>query len=327
MNKKEYKQFSEELLLLEKLKSEQAKNLKRCMNRIDRRRRIILFSTSIAAALVAVSFLLWNPTQNIHHQISESKKINTPTLILESGETISLNNTQSELKSLKEEAIKATEATHQPVEKFNTVIIPNCYTHKVILEDGTEVCLNANSEMKYPTSFNNKTREVYLKGEAYFKVAKSSTQFIVHAENLSIKVYGTEFNVNTNRNDNIETVLVEGVVGVSSDKNKEEISLKVNQLFSYNPIDGTGSLGEVNPSDYLGWMSGNFICNSRPLSQLLEDVSAWYGVKFMSDSAISTKIVNVNISRAITLKELLETIQEMSNVTFIHERRNEYSIK
>lgn len=328
MKKKEYEQFSEDLFLLEKLKLEQTKNLKKCMNRIDRRRRTILLSTSIAAALIAISFLVLNPHDpNDHNPIAEQKKINTPTLILESGETIPLSDNHSELQALKEDIIGANTATHQPTEKFSTVIIPNCYTHKVILEDGTEVYLNANSEMKYPSTFNNKTREIYFKGEGYFKVAKSSKQFIVHMPTLSVKVYGTEFNVNTNRNENIETVLVEGSVGISFEKNKGEVRMKENQLFSYNPTNGVGNIGEVNPSDYLGWMSGSFICNSRPLSQLLEDIAAWYGVKFIKNDILEKKVVSVNINRNIPLGDLLETIQEMSSVTFVQERRNEYSIK
>lgn len=133
MRKKEYEQFSEDLLLLEKLKLEQTKNLKKCMNRIDRRRRTLLLSTSIAAALIAISFLVLNPHKpNDKRPIAEQKKINTPTLILESGETIPLSDDHSELQALKEDISGAKITTHQPTEKFSTVIIPNCYTQSDI---------------------------------------------------------------------------------------------------------------------------------------------------------------------------------------------------
>lgn len=328
MNKKEYNQFSEDLALLEKLKAEQEINLKKCMSRINRRRHLILFSTSIAAVMIALSFLILSTrTEERKERVAEQNRINIPTLILESGEIISLNSNESEVKYLKKKSIEADKKSDQRVEKLNAIIIPNCYTHKVILEDGTEVFLNANSEMKYPNAFNNETREIYFKGEGYFKVAKSNKQFIVHTADFSIKVYGTEFNVNTNRNKNTETVLVEGSVGIALEKKGKEVRMKANQLFTYNPDNGTEMLGEINPNDYLGWMSGNFICNSRPLSQLLEDVSAWYGVQFIETNAFNKKIVNVNISRDIPLEQILETIEEMSNITFTKERRNEYRIK
>lgn len=328
MNKKEYNQFSEDLALLEKLKAEQEINLKKCMSRINRRRHLILFSTSIAAVMIALSFLILSTrTEERKERVAEQNRINIPTLILESGEIISLNSNESEVKYLKKKSIEADKKSDQRVEKLNAIIIPNCYTHKVILEDGTEVFLNANSEMKYPNAFNNETREIYFKGEGYFKVAKSNKQFIVHTADFSIKVYGTEFNVNTNRNKNTETVLVEGSVGIALERKGKEVRMKANQLFSYNSDNGTEMLGEINPNDYLGWMSGNFICNSRPLSQLLEDVSAWYGVQFIETNAFNKKIVNVNISRDIPLEQILETIEEMSNITFTKERRNEYRIK
>ena len=63
---------------------------------------------------------------------------------------------------------------------------------KVVLPDGSVVCLNSGSVLKYDPAFvRNKNREVYLVGEGYFEVHKNTEKpFIVHTEDLNIKFWG-----------------------------------------------------------------------------------------------------------------------------------------
>ena len=68
----------------------------------------------------------------------------------------------------------------------------------ITLDDGTLVHLNYNTRLIYPEKFGRGDRNVILDGEAYFMVAKDKSRpFIVHTPNGDVKVYGTEFNVNT----------------------------------------------------------------------------------------------------------------------------------
>lgn len=332
MNKKEYKKIIDELQLLDKLKLEQPDNLRKCINRIDRKRRIIRYSVSGVACLFALSFLLWmNHRENsINDTVRKSEtvsNINHPTLILGSGEEIELNDNLSELINIEKRIKKNNSSNSKRVkgEKYNTVIIPSRFTHNIILEDGTEVFLNAGSELKYPTTFNRQTREVYLKGEAYFKVVKSERQFIVHTSDMDIRVYGTEFNINTNHKNFIETILVKGSIGAYFNDN--ELKMNPNELLVVNVVTKDKTVDTIPVSDYLGWMSGDFICNAQPLSKLLDDVSAWFGVTFKENKQLNNYIINVNISRNLELDKLLETIEEMSGFTFIKERRGLYNVK
>ena len=82
------------------------------------------------------------------------------------------------------------------VEKNNTQV------NKLIkLEDGTTVSLNPNSIFYYPTHFINGKREVALKGNAFFQVAKNPEKpFFVYANNIVTKVLGTSFTILTNPN-------------------------------------------------------------------------------------------------------------------------------
>ncbi|MFC2384753.1 MAG: FecR family protein, partial [Hoylesella saccharolytica] len=66
----------------------------------------------------------------------------------------------------------------------------------VVLADGTQVYLNADSRLTYPTAFSGKERRVQLQGEAYFTVEKDADKpFIVESYDMMIKVTGTQFNV------------------------------------------------------------------------------------------------------------------------------------
>ena len=53
---------------------------------------------------------------------------------------------------------------------LTALTVPANQKKEVNLADGSRVWVNAGSELKYPKTFNGKTREVYLSGEAYFDI-------------------------------------------------------------------------------------------------------------------------------------------------------------
>ena len=86
---------------------------------------------------------------------------------------------KSEKKELDyRQVISKTTQTH-------VLTVPRGESFKVVLCDGTEVWLNANSNFVYPTAFVGKERVVTLEGEAYFKVTKNpSRPFIVKTQTV-----------------------------------------------------------------------------------------------------------------------------------------------
>lgn len=69
----------------------------------------------------------------------------------------------------------------------------------VTLPDGTTAWLNSRTEIEYPAAFG-KTRTVSVEGEAFFKVTPDAGKpFIVEAGGVSVRVLGTEFNVDARR--------------------------------------------------------------------------------------------------------------------------------
>lgn len=110
-----------------------------------------------------------------------------------------------------------------------------------VLPDGTQVWLNAESNLSYnPSTYGDKTREVNLIGEGFFKVTSNAKKpFIVKAKNLNIKAVGTEFNVKAYPEEKtVETTLVKGIVKIEgSDQYKRTFSITMvpKQKITFSP--------------------------------------------------------------------------------------------
>ena len=109
-------------------------------------------------------------------------------------------------------------------------------TTKIVLPDGSQVWLNAGSNLDYNNSvFNKNLREVTLNGEAYFDVTKNAGKpFIIHTKKMDVKVIGTAFNVRSyNDEKTFEASLIRGSIEVTlKDRKDLKIILKPNQKIS-----------------------------------------------------------------------------------------------
>lgn len=109
----------------------------------------------------------------------------------------------------------------------NIVVTKKGSKTNLVLPDGTKVWVNADSRLSYDKDFGNSIREVYLTGEAYFDVVKDKKRpFIVHTDNIDIKVLGTAFNVRAYGNEhNTQTTLLRGSIEVLLKKNNNKTLL------------------------------------------------------------------------------------------------------
>jgi ferric-dicitrate binding protein FerR (iron transport regulator) len=114
---------------------------------------------------------------------------------------------------------------------------------KLILPDGTQVWLNAESRITYLNTFNKSLREVNLEGEAYFDVTHDvSRPFIVHTSGIAIKVLGTAFTVKSYATDRtIEATLLRGSIEVTknNDPAAPKVILRPHEKLVYNKEENT----------------------------------------------------------------------------------------
>jgi len=119
---------------------------------------------------------------------------------------------------------------------ISSIVTKNGNRTKIVLPDGSQVWLNAGSNLDYNNSvFNKDLREVTLNGEAYFDVTKNAEKpFIIHTKKMDVKVIGTSFNVRSYSYENTaEASLIRGSIEVTlKDRKDQVITLKPNEKIS-----------------------------------------------------------------------------------------------
>lgn len=201
---------------------------------------------------------------------------------------------------------------------MNTLKIPRGGEFRLTLSDGTNIYLNSATELKYPVRFDEKERTVYLSGEAYFEVTKDAKRpFYVVTDDIRVQVYGTEFNVNTRNPGSVQTVLVDGKVGIKKRGAKDEIIMKPGELASFNREDGKFEVKEVNVRQYVVWKDGYFTFENETLEQIMNTLSLWYDVDvfFQSESAKSLLFTGF-MKRYNDISEILSAITDVVGVNF-----------
>ena len=189
----------------------------------------------------------------------------------------------------------------------------------VTLDDGTLVHLNYDSRLIYPEKFGDR-RDVILEGEAYFMVAKDkSRQFVVHTPQGDVKVYGTEFNVNTrskggdgNDNGGLSVVLVKGSVSFTPARGKEQMLTPGQEL---SIVNAQLSINEVDTAPYVAWNEGKFFFEEWPLERIMEVMARWYGreVEFKSDDIKQLKYSG-NFDRYEDIHPTMEAIEAITGL-------------
>ena len=197
----------------------------------------------------------------------------------------------------------------------HSIVIPRGETFKLILCDGTEVWLNANSKLVYPTAFIEKERTVFLEGEAYFKVTKDTKPFIVKTDYLQTKVLGTEFNVKSYTAEDSHVTLISGKVQVRSHENARFVDLEPGKdaiLLS----NGQFEVKEVNSEAYAYWKDGYFYFDELTLADIMKSVGRWYNVNvvFRNKEAMAYRIHFMSNRRG-GIEETIRLMNRLKKVT------------
>lgn len=172
-------------------------------------------------------------------------------------------------------------------ELYNEIYIPFGQTFKLVLSDGTLVWLNAGSKLRFPNTFGSseKTRTVYLDGEAYFEVVTNKDKpFIVNTQEVDVKVLGTKFNISSyDTDDYIATTLVEGSVNVYETRTpKNGVTLRPSFQANYQKFGNRFSKDLVDPDIFTSWMSNRLVIDNLKFSEILVKLERKYFVKFIN---------------------------------------------
>ncbi|HCO67584.1 MAG TPA: anti-sigma factor [Dysgonomonas sp.] len=154
------------------------------------------------------------------------------------------------------------------------------------LPDGTTVALNSGSELEYPDRFEGESRNIRLKGEAFFDVKKSDKRFLVNLyDKIQVEAYGTKFNVEAfEKNDFLAVSLVSGSVGVKyrdKNNNKEEIILDEGEKITYSRKNKSLDISSGTIAMDTAWKDGKIVLQNTPLDEVLKQLSKRFDAEFI----------------------------------------------
>jgi len=237
------------------------------------------------------------------------------TLTLEDGSSIALEKGKEfktdDVNSNGEQIIYQSKI-NKSVKKlaYNFLTIPRGGEFYIVLEDGTKVWLNAETQLKYPVEFlDGQSRDVeLLYGEAYFEVSPSSNhngdKFRVKKDDQYIEVLGTEFNVKSYKEDqNIETILAEGKIALNVEN--QRVELIPNQQVIFNKEDKSIEVNKVDAAYLTAWKNGLFKFNDKSFEEVSKVLSRWYEVDFHFNSS---ELANTKVKGSLSKYQNIEYI-------------------
>jgi ferric-dicitrate binding protein FerR (iron transport regulator) len=185
---------------------------------------------------------------------------------------------------------------------YYTVLAKNGQQSTFILPDNSEVVLNSGSEMEYKNWNWDNNRELNLKGEAYFKVAKGKT-FEVATALGKVTVIGTQFNVKARKN-RFEVTCYQGKVKVNH--NNKTILLTKGKSIIFG-IGNQYEMKEINVTEPQ-WRNGELVFDKESLETILDELKRQYNLEFVLKNHSSEQL----FTGVIPMKNLDSALQILS---------------
>ena len=315
------------------IREEQAKKI--IFSSLKKKRNLTPYygvAASIAVLLIVTLFFFIREDKQVVSEklvVSEIKPIQSKAmLVLSTGEQIQLTKSTQKIQEQDGSVLKidsvmgvqydalSTQRVEKPI--YNKIVVPRGGEYFVTLSEGTKVWLDADSELEYPVFFSGDFREVKLKGNAYFCVTKKNDKpFVVRAGEFSLKVYGTEFNVNAYDLQNIETVLVNGSIGFKANISTPERMMAPNELAVSDSRTGQSEIHQVDIYPYIAWKNQNIVFVNERLESIMEKMARWYDVTvFFQDESLKDLRFDCNMGRYADIRDLFFFLEKTSNARF-----------
>ena len=252
---------------------------KRIESSINHKRNPNLRKWSIAASIALIicmsTTIMWyQSTKSLDNLIADTTGLvetneikpgeTKAILIAADGEKIILGSDESSNRSAI--ALHHTPTKQQEISSQLSLCVPRGGEFKIVLEDGSEVWLNSESELIYPESFSKTERKVIVSGEAYCKITKDEERhFYVETGKQIVQVYGTEFNIRSYQEDeNIYTTLVNGSIALSkSDDKRGRLMLTPGHQAQFNKEEKIKSVRSVDTKGRTSWSHGRCGCEEQ----------------------------------------------------------------
>lgn len=186
---------------------------------------------------------------------------------------------------------------------------------KTILPDGSTVWLNPKATLSYPSKFG-KTRDVTMRGEAFFEVTKDHAHpFIVTSGKVLTKVWGTSFRIRAISGEkNTQVSVLTGKVSVmvpvqpqqnlnqhasvsnnassvAEGSNLAEVILMPDEEVTYKTQTHSLLKAKISPaSDLVIWRKANLSFDNTTLDSITTALSQYYHVDIKAENKVTGKL-------------------------------------
>lgn len=181
---------------------------------------------------------------------------------------------------------------------------------RIILPDGSVCWLNSDSEISYLSNFTSSARDIYLKGEAYFEVAKDKNKaFRVHSPSMIVTALGTIFNVNSYKDYGEETVaLVEGKISVEC-KDNFFAEVLPGEMVSYSETSEKSVKSFSDVDEFVGWKNGILQFDEVSFTTIFSKLRRWYGINLTINGTPPSDLKYKAIFKNEMLVNVLESLR------------------
>ena len=202
-----------------------------------------------------------------------------------------------------------------PMESY-TIDIPVGKSYTIVLADGTQVWMYAGSRLTYPSRFIGKERNVYLQGEAYFKVAKDAAHpFVITTDRAEARVLGTELNVSCYDALSCHVALINGSVEVKGKSSDNAVRLLPGQGATIGSSDNIAVAAE-DMEGYEYWRNGFLYFEDATLADIATAIGRWYNVNVeFTDKALQNIKLRYFCRRDESLRRAIDLLNSFSSFT------------
>ena len=197
---------------------------------------------------------------------------------------------------------------------------------KVTLPDGTNVWLNACSNIQYSKSLLSRTRNITLNGEGYFEVAsKKNSPFVVSNKTSKIEVLGTNFNVKCNDDENfISASLFKGSILFSEEQLSLEVILKPGEEIYLDRINNSYAVRTIESGeDIVGWIDGKIIFTNATLEEIAKKLERHYNVRIsFADELIKKERFNADFEAPDNIYQIISILGGTKKFTYEFQQSN-----
>lgn len=304
----------------------------RKVRRPVQKHRLLWFAGAAAILLLGflISTLIIDRPERFAFRMPEKQSAHSGvTLSLASGEVLDLDTLKSfssgnglKLSNAEKMLTIAGKPIQQSrVEKpvLNRLDVPIGMTYAMMLPDGTQVWLNAGSNLEFPSAFDGAERKVKISGEAFFKVHHDERHpFIVENNGEQVLVLGTTFNIKAYSDEAMTyTTLINGSIAFK-DHFGHYSQIQPGEQLSYNRSGRVAEIRSVQTEQYTAWKDGLFWFEDAPLEDIMRRVGRWYGLDVVFEqSSLKKELYSGKMKMYDSVEDVLRKFNKSGGLKFI----------